>query len=215
MFSTTQKSCQPVLQDGELRGSGSTAQSSSMKTSPLARYIFVSLALLSIISCIVIIASRRAQHYSWSSCGSTATQARDRGCSFDLISFAWQTPECYDAPLVSEFAAWDSWEFYTEPFGTVTVPLQDAMRGEQSLWVPWRYHVVHCTLMWRQMHRAYENGWIDAHMHAYNHTMHCQKVLLRKGIDEEEVSTRAAIIFPVCERVGSEVGSEWFNHVYT
>src|SRR2546421_1717786 len=29
-------------------------------------------------------------------CGNTPTEALRRGCIFDPISFAWQTPECYD-----------------------------------------------------------------------------------------------------------------------
>jgi len=196
VFPKTQEIYQPVLQDDELGDERNAFRIPYKKTSQLVRYILIGFSLVSIILIIVIVASDRTWNSFRSSCGRTPTQARDRGCSFDLISFAWQTPECYDSDLISEFAAWDAWNFYTEPHGNVTMPQQDVLRGEQSLWVSWRYHDVHCTFMWRQMHRA------------YNHTLHCQKMLLTEGISPEAVFTRAAVIYPPCERVGNGVVSD-------
>jgi len=40
------------------------------------------------------------------------SEARSRNCSFDLISFAWQLPPCYDAPLIAEFQSWSNWTLY-------------------------------------------------------------------------------------------------------
>ena len=138
-----------------------------------------------------------------SSCGNTPTSARERGCLFDLISFTWQVPECYDASLVSAFASWDEWVFYTEAGGNVTVPKEVALRGERDLWVSWKYHIVHCTFTWRQMHRAYERGWIDTHLRAYNHTLHCQDMILLE--DKPEVAVTVAMLrYPTCERVSDK-----------
>ena len=68
------------------------------------------------------------------------------------------------------------------------------------------------------MHRAYERGWIDAHLHAYNHTLHCQHMLLMQGIDDEDVATRATVIYPVCEKVrgvGEGEGASLWDKVYS
>jgi len=148
---------------------------------------------------------------SWSSCGTSPATARQRGCSFDIISFAWQMPRCYDAPLVDEFASWngtDAWEFYTEVGGgrggsNATVSKEKVMGGEIDAWVSWRFHKVHCTFALRQMHRAYERGWIDSHLRSFNHTLHCQMVLLKDDIGPDEVITLGRVIYPDCEPVGS------------
>jgi hypothetical protein len=69
--------------------------------------------------------------------------------------------------------------------------------------------------MWRQMHRAYERGWIDAHLHAYNHTLHCQKVLLKQGQEDTDVGTQARVIYPVCDRVGRDTRRSFWDTVYS
>ena len=136
-----------------------------------------------------------------SSCGDSLETARQRNCSFDLISFAWQTPECYDAELVSEFASWDNWSFYADDKLTVPVSQEMAWHGNRTLFVEWDYHIVHCTFMWRQMHRAYERGWIDRHLGSYNHTLHCQKMILMESAEIDKAITIARVIYPECDRV--------------
>lgn len=127
----------------------------------------LSLAVLLGLSLVANLApvTRQTTIPTWTSCGNDSTTARSRGCSFDLISFAWQTPECYDGELVSEFTSWKgNWTFYSDVHLTELVDQSVAMQGETQLYVKWEYHIVHCTFMWRQMHRAYERGWIDAHL---------------------------------------------------
>jgi hypothetical protein len=165
-----------------------------------------------IVLSLMIIAVLRSQHNPpWQSCGENTESANERGCSFDQISFAWQTPECFDAPLVAEFAAWEDWTFYTESGGNTTIPRSEALLGKRTLYVSWRYHMVHCTFIWKQMHRAYERGWIDSHIHDYNHTLHCGRILLEKGHMDDEVITEGLILYPVCARVGKVHGSRWWN----
>lgn len=139
----------------------------------------------------------------WTSCGSSPLEARSRGCSFDIISFSWQTPECHDASLISDFLDWGDWDFYTDFKGNMTVPLEEAWKGDRALWVSWDYHVVHCTFMWRLMHRSYERGWISETLHSYDHTLHCQDVLLDKEVEAGAVVTKGELVFPDCLQVGS------------
>lgn len=70
------------------------------------------------------------------SCGDNSTTARERECSFDLITFAWQMPECYDAPLVHEFADWEPWKFWTDEHSNETLSLAEARREDRELWLP-------------------------------------------------------------------------------
>lgn len=153
------------------------------------------------------IQQQQAQSARWSSCGTDPETARSRNCTFDLISFTWQTPECYDADLTANFTAWDSWNWYADEFSDDIVPHDVAVLGERDTWVSWDYHIVHCTFMWLQMHRAFERGWIGHHLHVYDHTVHCQKTLLKNGEPGHEVfRTPARVLYPRCERVGSAAG---------
>jgi hypothetical protein len=167
------------------------------------QYYLINLALISSVFFTgdYLIIANRAHQTLWSSCGSSSNSACERNCSFDLISISWQTPECYDAPLASEFVARNAWNFYTEAHGNVTVPFSHALKGEQNLWVDWNYHITHCLFMWRQMPRAYERGWIDAHLRSYNHTLHCQKKILEEGVEPDAVNTTVNVIYPVYDRV--------------
>ena len=69
------------------------------------------------------------------------------------------------------------------------------------MWVKWHYHMVHCTFMWRQMHRAYERGYIDSHLGNYNHTLHCQKMILMDPAEGEAKKVKARLIYPGCLNV--------------
>jgi len=179
--------------------------------------LFISLIVLLFLLLIPTVFVHPSQHLQWDSCGDSPTTARERGCSFDLITFAWQLPNCYDAPLVDEFAAWEPWIFWANEHGNETVSVEIARKGDLSLWLPWQFHVVHCTFVWRQMHRAYEAGWIDNHSRSYHHTTHCQKMLLMDCRDEgrycylqnDTVVTSADLIYPACEKVDKRLQSKW------
>lgn len=138
---------------------------------------------------------------AWESCGDSPESARSRNCSFDLISFAWQTTECYDIALVNEFSTWSNWTYYADDGLTIPVTTTEALMGERDLYVDLAYHTVHCTFMWRQMHRAYVSGWIDEHLSNYNHTLHCQDILLWNKTSVARYVTHARVIYPVCCRV--------------
>ncbi|KAL2132721.1 hypothetical protein VTI74DRAFT_3459 [Chaetomium olivicolor] len=155
--------------------------------------------------------------------------ARSRGCRFDILSFAWQTPECYDEELLDEFLRYDDWQFYAHPGGTddddddnnsshnTTLPeevvdLATALEGRRTLYVDWKYHVAHCTFMWRQMHRAYaRRGYIDSHLDDYAHTLHCQRTLLDRETPLHRVVVVAALKYPECRRIGGAEGRAPFS----
>lgn len=198
--------------DSDLESHAATTADSNARLKSLMRngglLLTLFLTVLSGLSLVANLApspqiSRLSTEPKWSSCGNDSATARSRGCSFDLISFAWQTPECYDGELVSEFASWNgSWTYYADRNFTQIVDQDVAMRGERKLYVEWSYHLVHCTFMWRQMHRAYERGWIDAHLGNYNHTLHCGQMILMDPEETQHTKTAARLIYPECLRTG-------------
>ena len=137
----------------------------------------------------------------WPDCGSTPDEARSRGCSFDMLSHAWQTAECYDHEIMQEYQQAGSWEYYLDREATYPVDVEVVRQGGTDVWVREYQHYVHCTYMWRQMHRAFTVlHHIDSHLNNYNHTKHCQHVFItpREG-DLLEVLAR--VIYPSCYAV--------------
>jgi hypothetical protein len=78
-------------------------------------------------------------------CGSTPSDARSRGCQFDVMSFTWSLPECFDAELMDDFLGHTDWHWYMED-GT-EVAQADVLVGDYPyLFVNMEYHMVHCTV---------------------------------------------------------------------
>jgi hypothetical protein len=149
---------------------------------------------------------RRGPPYE--SCGHSPAEARTRGCSFDISSFAWLTPECYNDELTQDFISWSDWTWYTSENSSdnTQLPFETAMLGEQDTFVDWRYHMVHCTFMWRLQHLSMENGWVGRHLVNFEHTMHCQHALLMDAHENRDVRTPAYIMYPRCLEVGMTKG---------
>jgi hypothetical protein len=123
--------------------------------------------------------------------GSNPSVARGRNCSFDLLSFSWQTPECFDGELINAFLTHPSrpWLYYSSPSSNETMAPEVVTQGDTVAYVAWEYHVVHCTYMWMQMHRASaERGFADSHVDSWAHTRHCQIVSLEQRFTPETVN---------------------------
>ena len=137
----------------------------------------------------------------WTDCGGTPEGARSRGCSFDMLSHAWQTKECYDKEISETFRQAGAWEYYLDQDAKFPVSEATVMRGETDVWMREYPHYVHCTYMWRQMHRAFTVlHHIDSHLNSYNHTLHCQGVFLENR-DGDLLEVMAKVIYPSCYRV--------------
>jgi hypothetical protein len=146
----------------------------------------------------------QSQTPQYKSCGHSPAEARSRGCKFDISSFAWLTPECYDDSMTQEFISWSNWTWYTsdEPDDNTQLTSEVASLGEEDTFVDWNYHIVHCTFMWRMQHRATENGWVGRHLVHYNHTVHYQHSLLKDAYENRNVRTLARVVYPPCLKVG-------------
>jgi hypothetical protein len=100
--------------------------------------------------------------------------------------------------------------YWTNASAVETIPAEVVAKGETEPYVTWEYHVVHCTYMWLQMHRAYgERGYIDVHLDGWEHTRHCQEVALETGIDSSEVNTKGELSFPECRSIKLGAPVDW------
>lgn len=139
----------------------------------------------------------------WLDRGTKPQEARKRGCSFDILSFAWQTPECYDHANSEAFQKHNgTWSYFADSDGTRQMSEETAMAGQTTAFVMEDFHF---TYMWRQLHRAYTVlGYVDSHLDNWNHTLRCQKVLLRsQSVDKQRISTADRVIYPRCKKIVS------------
>jgi len=133
-------------------------------------------------------------------CGNSAAEARGRGCRFDRVLHSWLPLACTnDDDLQDErdFIAAADWKYYSEEGSQLLT--EDVYRGEAKLvFTSWRWHLVHCTFVWKKLHRALLDGRnIDSYIANFNHTHHCSELLLM-DIGPQEPSTRIFTKFPTC-----------------
>ncbi|KAI1310108.1 hypothetical protein F5Y03DRAFT_382804 [Xylaria venustula] len=137
-------------------------------------------------------------------CGSSPAEAVARGCQFDVISFCWLPDACYDAELSEEYRATHKLEWFVDPEKEQPLSYEQIMTGEYTgVYVNWEYHVTHCTAMWKKLHRAIlgelGRGAIDGYIGTYEHTKHCEMMLLGgHDVALETINTRIAVKYPDC-----------------
>jgi hypothetical protein len=133
-------------------------------------------------------------------CGSSPAEARTAGCIFDVMSFSWLSPSCFDADLTHEFEHHADWHWYRNPMATKEVAKEEVLQGEsRQLFVDTKYHRAHCTFMWKKLHRALAKGWyVDSYIGSYNHTKHCEHMLLGEDSHAGGLSTAILTKFPRC-----------------
>jgi hypothetical protein len=146
------------------------------------------------------------------SCGDSPSSARQDNCIFDLMSFSWLPPPCADPDLTAQFVGLQNWTWWVDENRTTAVPLEEVSKGNHAeLFVTREYHMYHCTYMWRKLHRGLlksdetpeRRGVVDTYIGRYEHTSHCEMMLL--GMEGEHGmvgrnATDTAILmkFPRC-----------------
>ncbi|KAJ5113800.1 hypothetical protein N7456_002334 [Penicillium angulare] len=140
-------------------------------------------------------------------CGNSPDEARRNGCRFDVISFSWLPPACFDAELVDGFLATRKWQWYRDSEMTTTIPVAEVYEGQhESLYISWDYHFLHCTYMWMKMHRAVLHRCpVDGYIGNIHHTTHCSDLLLRQ--DDFRASGKTTMIFTKYPSCGEDVSA--------
>lgn len=135
-------------------------------------------------------------------CGFDANTARDRGCNFDPLTFAWLPPACYDYNLTAEFLQLQDWAWWRERAdgSRRQLSLINVMQSSDDvLFVSWEYHRQHCVYLWLKMHRAMLAGVaIDGVSMLDIITDVCDGVL-RSERDVDDTSVPGYIRYPSCK----------------
>ncbi|CZT03576.1 uncharacterized protein RAG0_10297 [Rhynchosporium agropyri] len=129
-------------------------------------------------------------------CGDTFEEAEAAGCKFDIMTFVYTPPACYDEEAAldavngdSELApsratgVWPWWRYENQ-----TDPLPQTVEVLSSIKPVWTnnvYHRAHCLYLWRVSHRAMTRVassppggvWVYEKMVEWAHVTHCNKLL--------------------------------------
>jgi hypothetical protein len=150
----------------------------------------------------------RTQHYKpvILDCGLSASEARSKGCKFDILSFGWQRPECFQEDLTNEFRNHTDWAFYRDHRGNDRVSLEEVENGEApTLWTTGEFHAVHCVYEFPQLRQGMLNGYLDGTLLSVDHTKHCLKLLLAQNtIENKAIVTGAEPTFFKCHKMNPD-----------
>jgi hypothetical protein len=116
------------------------------------------------------------------------------------MSFTWSHPACFDAELQDDFLARRNWTWSLDSKGEKPATWEDVKAGNHlQLYVTWEYHLVHCTYMWKKMHRAVSaRRPLDSYIMNPMHTHHCEEMLLDRKVGLNEKNTIIKTKFPSC-----------------
>jgi hypothetical protein len=144
-------------------------------------------------------------------CGSTPTEAKQLGCQFDLYSFAWYQPECYNGALHDRFLRAHQpevqWQYGNETF----LPTREVLTGMHShlTTTTGLFHDLHCTYEWLRLLLALaEKRPLDVKLAKTGHGHHCSMNLLAKGKNYSAGPSSAHMLYGHCG-LTAELMHEW------
>lgn len=115
-------------------------------------------------------------------CGSTSAEARALNCTYDVLSNIWVPTPCLDRKGLDEFKQLAQWQAYETREATrqLTEDEMGDVVSPNTYFTPIREHMVHCALMWRRLHRGYQEDqrYLDLHVKNIEHTMHCTELMM-------------------------------------
>jgi|SRR3569833_1057220 len=204
----------PILDDKVRHGddfpiedssSNETLQSPKAASRRLVWYLILALAGFSLLTVFVFTPRPQSQETHRQArasmpCGNSSTEALGNGCIFDIMSFTWSHPQCFDEELMSDFLKYKQWTWWFDAEGEKPVPWSHVSAGHHpQLYVTWEYHLAHCTFMWRKMHRAIAAGKpLDSYVGNIHHTLHCGEMLLDREAALDERNTIIRVKYPSC-----------------
>ena len=146
-----------------------------------------------------------SQHYD--QCGTSAEEARARGCVFEVTGFSWVTRDCYDPETEQDFLehiATNDIKLYRDYNFTIEIPMDEVRLGNgDGYYVYQEYHAVHCMFLIQKMHKAFILGKpLDGYTMPFSHTKHCiRQALLPPGARNNDHQA-SVIKWPYCGRPG-------------
>lgn len=176
------------------------ASTTDLRRNRTTAYFAVIATVISSILLVTFLSMRVLRADKQRPCGSSPEEALSRGCHFDLMSFCWLPDLCYDPSLTDDFIKAGPWKWYSAPDGGDEIPEDIVRTGVyDNLFVSFDYHRNHCLHMWSKLHRAIIQGNpIDGYIGNYNHTLHCQEMLLDDDTPDDAIMTIIKTKYPSC-----------------
>jgi len=134
-------------------------------------------------------------------CGDSFEEAQVRGCIFDLMSFRWIHPACFNR---NESEAWleayGPWDWYLEKNNNESIVGPDVLQYQARAWTQHSYHVAHCLYFWKLLHLAAISGsLVDDETIAMHHSDHCAEIIMKnESIPVQHVVTRVDMTYSKC-----------------
>jgi len=118
-------------------------------------------------------------HASRKPCGTTLTEARQRGCQFDIALFCWLSEACWDAELSQNFDSYTQWTWWLDemPLGPSAL---SSLLWESMQTSSYRESII-CGIArlcgGKCIGHCFVEVWeaIDNYVGSYNHTHHCER----------------------------------------
>lgn len=121
-------------------------------------------------------------------CGYSPSEARAKGCVYDVMMQDWVPEPCYDGVLTEKYLAEGNWTWYGDGNGNTTISDEVMRRGEHgTAWMSSSYHKAHCVFSWIKIVRALRNNrGISQELLSYDHVLHCSHGALKENINPDE-----------------------------
>ena len=133
-------------------------------------------------------------------CGYSPSEAREKGCIYDVMMQDWVPPPCYDEVLTQKYLKEGNWTWYGAGDGSVIISDEDMAKGEHgAAWMSTSYHKAHCVFSWLKIVRALRNdAGISQELLSYDHVLHCSHGALKADSSDEGLGVRAPTNYAKC-----------------
>jgi hypothetical protein len=134
------------------------------------------------------------------SCGDSPEEAKANGCVWDLMSFGWTHPACYNkAESEKWLAEYGPWKWYKDLNATQPVP-DEELPYTWLVYAEQGYHVQHCLYILKLLHLAAMSGHlVTDEAIPLAHTGHCTKMMSSpKYLDFRHINTKVDLLFARC-----------------
>ena len=108
-------------------------------------------------------------------CGQSAEEARDRGCVFDVMNYAWTPAPCHNSTLSREYWESEDWIFYRDKTLHSVIPNEEILGGQHEyVYAYWLLHYKHCEYALNRLSLGVKYGLpVDNELRNASHMMHC------------------------------------------
>ncbi|KAE9379886.1 hypothetical protein N431DRAFT_458874 [Stipitochalara longipes BDJ] len=119
-------------------------------------------------------------------CGTSAEEARARGCVFDVMHYSWIPEPCFNATLSKQY--WEHLislgiEFWNDTTKTHVLPYEEILAAKHEyVYTSWLLHLKHCQyLLHRQIQSLVYGLPLDNLLRIESHAEHCLEEVRSPG----------------------------------